>query len=202
MSTITVKLSAREKAINRLNDAPKHIDDAVCAAFEEADAELSSLRAQLSAAEANIEALRQQLEDAVAARAPLRAEVKALREGLERVRRDYVPTGEQRSIDALLTPAQPREASTEPFEADCDRECTVMTYRAGYSLPVEHSPFCKHRKSAPKTRAVSEATLAKVREALGFVGVEHPAWRDCSCVDCVAYRAAHEALALLDAEAK
>lgn len=34
------------------------------------------------------------------------------------------------------------------FEEDCDRECRSIMYRAGYALPVRHSPFCKNNRDS------------------------------------------------------
>ena len=33
------------------------------------------------------------------------------------------------------------------FATDCDRECTIISYKAGYTLPVDHSTCCKHHPS-------------------------------------------------------
>lgn len=44
-------LSAYEKAINELNDAPARVDRAVCAAFKEYDAKIAALEAQVKTLE-------------------------------------------------------------------------------------------------------------------------------------------------------
>ena len=46
------------------------------------------------------------------------------------------------------TPRDMRVAEAVCFESDCDRECKAVVFKAGYSLPVTHSPFCKHAKAA------------------------------------------------------
>lgn len=56
-----VKLSARERAINVLNDAPRHVDTRVCAAFAEADAQRDALRARVAELEAQLAAQSERL---------------------------------------------------------------------------------------------------------------------------------------------
>lgn len=38
----------------------------------------------------------------------------------------------------------PQHDAKPQFESDCDRECKVVVFKAGYALPVQHSKFCKH----------------------------------------------------------
>jgi hypothetical protein len=43
-----------------------------------------------------------------------------------------------------------RVAEREGFRSDCDRECSVLTFKAGYGHPVRHSKFCKHFEEATR----------------------------------------------------
>lgn len=45
-----------------------------------------------------------------------------------------------------------RTKATPAFNADCDRECSAIFYKKGYSLPVKHSEFCPHYAAPAKEK--------------------------------------------------